>query len=106
MKKEKCNKCRNKAVWCYLPNEDVGFFCEIHVPRSCSCQLVLKKDVQEILSRDGEILNPDSDFEPAKDELGRDLPCCEYHFNSEGFDQDFPKEDKYEEFETDFWKKS
>lgn len=46
---EKCCICKNKAKWLYMPSSDVqtfyqkkfsykkDYFCEIHVPRGCSC---------------------------------------------------------------------
>lgn len=39
---ELCYKCKNKAVWCYVPGKDSpsDYYCETHVLRGCSCQTV------------------------------------------------------------------
>lgn len=63
--KRLCDKCKQLAVWSYAPADGDGHYCEDHVPRGCSCQLL-----------DGTM---------AKDEQGREYPCCEYDYNEKGF---------------------
>ena len=52
---DRCDECNNIAVWFYMPGSEK--YCEKHVPRGCSCTR-------------GEV-----------DELGRDMPCCEYFYD-------------------------
>lgn len=39
--KEKCCKCGEMAIWCYMPgygdSPSQDYFCDKHVPRGCSC---------------------------------------------------------------------
>lgn len=64
--KRKCFKCSAPAVWVYDPKygNDNSFYCDEHVPRGCSC----------------------NDQEDPYDDMGREFPCCEYMFESQGFD--------------------
>lgn len=55
------------AIWRYDPSPDHWVLCDDCIERPCSCNLV-----------DGELL---------KDDNGRDLPCCEYSWNINGFDE-------------------
>ena len=71
--KKTCLKCDNTAVWDYAPNGRY-YYCDEHVPRGCSCNY---KESQ----MDAE--NPELEF----DEQGRDLPCVEYDYNEEGFNE-------------------
>jgi len=101
---ELCYKCKNKAVWCYMPGKDSpsDYYCETHVPRGCSCQLDLKSGVKEILDQDGfTLLNPEDHFELAKDKLGRPLPCCEYSYDINGFVPLLEEIEKYTEYDND-----
>jgi hypothetical protein len=73
--KIKCSKCKSTAIWNYSPGKDCddNYFCDGCVPRGCSCNL----------NEDGE--------EEYLDDLGRQLPCCEYDFSEEGFvDEKYP----------------
>jgi len=74
MKKHKCCVCSLPAVWYYVPwssdkIERNCYYCEDHVSRGCSCNLIYPENIEE-----------------RKDKLGRLLPCCEYDWNEEGFD--------------------
>ena len=74
MDKIPCSKCPSPAVWMYMPDskytsEEDRYFCEEHIHRGCSC-------------------NMDENGVLAKDEQGRDLPCCEYWFSEEGYNDD------------------
>lgn len=66
----KCYKCNNKiATWYYTPcTNDIytNYLCEDCVPRGCSCNL-------------------DEENNMPVDDLGRDLPCCEFDFSEKGF---------------------
>jgi hypothetical protein len=65
----KCSKCNEKATWYYMPSgteKDWGM-CNEHIQRGCSCQL-------------------DENNQMSKDEQGRELPCCEFNYNENGFD--------------------
>jgi hypothetical protein len=46
--------------------------------------MVLKEGVEEIYTGDG---NPLEDFEQDTDEHGRMLPCCEWWYNEDGYDE-------------------
>ena len=63
----KC-KCSNVAVWWYTPGTDM--YCEDCVHRGCSCNI-----------------NPETGKEDT-DELGRLLPCCEYMYRAEGWENE------------------
>ena len=65
--KIKCDSCGLKAVWAYMPN-DKFHYCENHVPRGCSCMT-------------------DEDDNYLKDEQDRLLPCCEYDYDINGFEE-------------------
>jgi hypothetical protein len=58
MSKLKCCKCSKIATWIYLPGEIDQNYCDIHVPRGCTCQ---------------------------EDENN---PCCEYWYKEEGWGND------------------
>lgn len=77
IKKVKCDKCCTKAVWEYAPSDGNGFYCDVHVPRGCSCNTMTYEHSE---------FHPRS--QPDLDEQGRDLPCVEYWFNEEGYDYD------------------
>ena len=73
-----CQRCRiKKAVWVYVPNSHY-FYCDDCISRGCSCNV-----------------DPNTGVEDT-DEKGRLLPCCEYDYDLDGFDD--PDENKYEEY--------
>lgn len=81
-------KCKNLAIWYYAPSsqgklESQSYFCDNCVSRGCSCNW------------DEETQTDD------KDEAGRLLPCVEYIFLEEGWDNDRPLDDsdKYSEYD-------
>ncbi len=57
------------------------YYCDVCVSRGCSCNW-----------------DPDTDIED-KDEAGRSLPCCEYDYSEEGYNDDRPfnDSDKYDD---------
>lgn len=63
----KCNKCSKNAVWYYMPNDSDRYFCNQHIPRGCSCNLIGDSEVEET------------------DYKGRLYPCCEYGYSRSGF---------------------
>lgn len=62
-----CRKCTKIAVWQYIPGSDNWAYCDNCVPRGCPCNYDLDSD------------------EPDRDSLGRELPCCEYDYDENGF---------------------
>lgn len=68
-----CLKCSSIAVWYYLPmingQDSNMYYCDNCIERGCSCQI-----------------DPQTGKEDA-DELGRLLPCCEYDFCQDGYDE-------------------
>jgi len=79
------SNCDAVAVWKLAPADSFGEWCDEHVPRGCSCNLI-----------DFEDRRPEAP--QVTDELGRLLPCIEYDFMPEGFepgDPDGPR--KYRE---------
>ena len=87
--KQKCDHCDNLAVWLYMPKGDLS--CEKCVPRGCSCQMELKPGVEEtyeVIADDLDIIsNPDEDYEQLTDKEGRLLPCIEWTYCEQGFDE-------------------
>ena len=98
MEKELC-KCGKMAVWIYMPGYSKGqspFHCDDCVPRGCACEMwSLKEMTPEEYYKD----SPDFDKSWVKyldgeyegywvpvDDMGRKWPCCEYHYDEEGFD--------------------
>ncbi len=86
--------CGEIATWLYMPSSESKehpFYCDKCVPRGCSCnntsleedyaQLEIenyKKNKQNYKIENGEIIPLDS--------LGRELPCCEYDYDEDGFE--------------------
>lgn len=81
--KIRCCKCNAMADWMYMPScEDRDtYYCGDHVSRGCSCNI-----------------DPETDIED-KDESGRLLPCCEYNYSEDGYDNDktLDDSDKYDD---------
>lgn len=80
--KHRCCQCLTIAVWYYMPwttykTETDNYYCEKHVRRGCSCNI-----------------DPDTGLED-QDKLGRLQPCCEYDYDTNGFD--IEKEDEEED---------
>ena len=63
-----CHKCSNVATWWYIPGRENSddYYCDQCVPRGCSCET-------------------DDHGQYILDEKGRPLPCCEYDFNENGW---------------------
>ena len=70
IKKLKCKECGAIARWKYTPSDSIGNYCDKHVSRVCSCNI-----------------DPDTG-ELDKDEQGNDLPCIEYDYSENGFEDD------------------
>ena len=72
---DKCD-CGKVAVWLYLPSysgEQINdFYCDICVPRGCSCNM-------EPTDGNPDNLDLDNWKEPL-DEQGRKFPCCEFSY--------------------------
>jgi len=83
--KKKCYKCRNKAVWLYMPGKDINsdLYCDNCVPRGCSCNIKYPDD-----DYDG-----DDKYDQLTDDKGRELPCCEFDYNKDGYDEEDFKDD-------------
>ncbi len=69
-----CEKCDALAVWFYAPGDSHGVFCEEHIERGCSCNVI-----------DWGI-DDDSDDNQQRDDQGRILPCCEYDYDADGWE--------------------
>lgn len=65
-----CLKCTKMAVWYYMPGSDEIAYCDLHIPRGCSCNVDYETD------------------EPILDDQDRLLPCVEYDYNELGFDDE------------------
>lgn len=84
--KIKCCMCENIAVWFYMPGRTDGdikndFLCNDHIHRGCSCNI------------DPNTLVEDTD------DKGRLLPCCEYDYDEEGYEEsDFIHKDELDDF--------
>lgn len=76
-----CDKCGLKATWCYAPLGSI-YFCEDHVPRGCSCNILSSDDSEDIVE--------------LRDDRGRLLPCCEYDYDEDGFEKPEDPDDKYD----------
>lgn len=78
IKKQKCFKCDHRAVWWYVPSDELDknarYYCDSHVSRGCSCNMDFD-DAGNIIK---EYL----------DEQGRQLPCCEYYYNPDGYEEE------------------
>lgn len=68
MIKKCCDRCKEMAVWMYMPGSENGLRCADHVPRGCSCNF--EDEIDE------------------DDSMRRLLPCCEWCFDPEGFEFD------------------
>ena len=69
--KKQCYICRQMATWYYVPASDSlgNYFCDNCVNRGCSCET-------------------DDDGNYLLDQQGRPLPCCEYDYDTNGFEDD------------------
>ena len=71
-----CCKCKENATWMYMPTggadekERDRYYCDDCVSRGCSCNLDF--DTGEELT----------------DDMGRKLPCCEYNYSEDGFEEE------------------
>ncbi len=100
MEIEKCCKCENMAVWAYMPNWGT-FYCDDCVSSingvGCSCNWrytdvnvyhpsLDNPDLPEgIENIDWKWVNKDEGCWQSIDKKGRPWPCCEFDFDSEGF---------------------
>lgn len=73
--KHTCQNCDKLAVWHYAPSGGTGNYCDLCVPRGCSCNVIDFDD-------------PSPDAEQHTDDQHRLLPCCEYDYNEDGWDND------------------
>lgn len=71
------NTCTKMAVWFYLPGKEDIYYCDDCVPRGCTC-----RGYQEVFDED----SPD-EWEEELDSEGRALPCVEYDYDENGFDE-------------------
>ena len=70
-----CCICGKNATWSYMPG--ASDYCDDCVPRGCSCNLEPKPKFDYIETYEEEPHNPEH-WQKAKDDKGRELPCCEY----------------------------
>lgn len=73
-------------MWVYAPEyRRSRLYCEDHVSRACSCQIV---------GFGGDWPNAHPEAEPLRDKQGRLLPCVEYDFEKDGWNElDIPDDD-------------
>lgn len=89
--------CGTTAVWVYMPSSNpprYPYFCENCVSRGCSCghEFTPDSDVGQ-KNGFGELPPKDNNWKWIEesiswcltDELGRELPCCEFSYQSDGF---------------------
>ena len=81
-------RCHNLAIWYYSPDDREidgspilreKYFCDDCVNRRCSCRLIYDEGIET--------------EEEERDSLGRYLPCVEYDYLEEGWDNDLPFND-------------
>jgi len=96
--KLKC-KCGKIATWLYMPGSDLqdDAKCDDCVPRGCTCNTfpTIYEDAEDkyeispkgIEGKDWEWVEKDEYFRDLDGE-GRELPCCEWWYNEEGWDED------------------
>ena len=103
--KQKCYYCNNKATWLYMPCDyeknkktwwqiesirKKDYYCDIHVPRGCSCNNIYEEDLDESDSKDDlKFIGVDSNgnnIYTSLDIKGREYPCCEFWYDKDGFD--------------------
>lgn len=96
MSLKKC-ECGKIATWWYMPASTIKFdpfYCDDCVPRGCDCQT---RHVREPNLEEDDL--PTADDLPFKwvkfgkiwkhvDENGRDLPCVEFDYSEEGYDEE------------------
>ena len=104
VRKHRCSKCDNMAVWLYMPSSKGRvFFCDNCVPRGCSCNVDNIKEFgeptnQNIMwwSKDSTIEKLDNDGSLEKsensfyyeilDDENRRSPCCEFEYDEDGYE--------------------
>lgn len=104
VRKHRCSKCDNIAVWLYMPsNKGRVFFCDNCVPRGCSCNVDNIKEFgeptnQHVMwwSKDSTIEDLDNNGSLEKsensfyyeilDDENRRSPCCEFEYDEDGYD--------------------
>ena len=77
--KIKC-KCGKIATWYYMPAEEEWACCDDCVPRGCSCY---EYDLHEI-----EPVGEENDIWEELDGEGNRLPCTEWWYDKEGWDDE------------------
>ncbi len=103
--KELCD-CGKIAIWLYMPGYSEGgnsFSCDECVHRGCSCNHRyvsvdsyhppldnpdLPSELDGIENVDWKWLDEEKTRWTHIDDNGREYPCCEYMYDSEGFDKD------------------
>jgi hypothetical protein len=57
-------------------------YCDVCVPRGCSCNFIINEDCEFICNEDND------DFVQEKDDLGRLLSCVEFDYFEHGIDEE------------------
>ena len=78
-----CDKCNKIAVWVYLSNS-TPHYCDDCIPRGCSCNIIYPDDYDY---ENFPPLTPE-EYKEQTDDLGRPMPCQEYHYSESGFEDD------------------
>lgn len=94
-----CDNCQEKAVWHYMPGDQM--MCEEHVPRGCSCnhRYVSPDAYHPKLSKpddpyveggiegvDWKWIDEEKTHWSTIDEMGREFPCCEWNYDNKKYD--------------------
>jgi len=83
-------KCGKIATWVYMPSDNNWACCDDHVPRGCSCNIDLKEEFyRDDLSIEelDELYKHEENFKEVLDNQERQLPCCEWWYDEEGWDE-------------------
>lgn len=88
--KLKC-KCGNLATWLYMPADECteSAFCDDCVPRGCSCNIYEVAFFGFPNGREELDWKWNDEAHICYEELdnGKQLPCCEYDYDKDGFDE-------------------
>ena len=95
MTNHRCFKCARDAVWEYAPGkgETDDYYCDEHVARGCSCNHVLQyygdddtPSLEETVKEARDNGENVDDEGHCLDDENRRLPCVEYWFSEDGFE--------------------
>ncbi len=68
-------ECNTEPVWFYMPGSEDECYCDLHVPRGCSCN-VFPPTVNGVPDFEA----PEDLWTEELDSFGRRQPCCEFGY--------------------------